>query len=969
MKKPSILFLFFVLIFFSSIGQTDEELGLHSEGGPWNFYPSKAYNPQLSNVLLIGNSVMNGYKNTIIAGLREQANVDYWLTPIHLKSKFLFDDLAKIVKYRKYDVIHFNIGLHGWPKGRIPEDDYVPLLEKYVKTIKDNCGNAKLIWASITPVMERDKPELNAEINPVIVKRNGLAKEVMNKYNIPVNDLYGLAENRLDLSKGDRFHWEPAGYKLMGEQCIKLILSELKQNSNLPVLPDYNVIWRTPSLNSMGSMPAGNGDIGINLWVEKDGDLLFYLSKTDSWSENGRLLKIGKVRLSISPNPFNSGNSFVQKLILEEGVIQITAGNKENRVTINTWVDADHPVVEMDVISNTPVSATVSTEPWRTKRRQIISDAELHSAYGINGKDGPGGFVEKDTILPDYNDGVIWLHRNMRSIWKENLELQGLEKYTKNNKDPLLYRTFGGLIRSRQLKKTAPDQLKTPQSIKQFSVSLYALTSQTKTQKEWISKINQDADKIESFSRQERYDNHKKWWHSFWNRSYIHITTKNEFKKDSVFNVTRNYALQRYINACGGRGNSPIKFNGSIFTVDTKNLNGKFKDFDADYRRWGGPYWWQNTRLPYWSMLESGDFDLMQPLFKMYRKALPIRELATQTYYHHKGAFFPETMYFWGTYTDVNYGRNRSELPLGMTENRYIRYYWQSGLELSLMMLDYYSFTRNGTFLKETLLPVVSEVITFFDQHWGRDKKGKILFDPAMALETYRNAVNPLPEIVGINKVCSELLKLPATEVSKSQRKQWERLISELPEIPMKTVNGQTVLAPAEKYSGKQNVENPELYAIFPYRTFGVGKDSLEIALHSFANRAIKVTGGWQQNAIKAACLGLTGEAAKLTSINFNTWNKAYRFPTNWGPNYDWTPDQDHGSVAMIALQRMLVQYDNDKIYLLPAWPKSWDVKFKLHAPQNTVLEGVVKNGKLESLDVSPEERKKNIIISEPFVK
>ena len=34
--------------------------------------------------------------------------------------------------------------------------------------------------------------------------------------------------------------------------------------------------------------------------------------------------------------------------------------------------------------------------------------------------------------------------------------------------------------------------------------------------------------------------------------------------------VTQAYMLQRWITACGGRGNYPIKFNGSIFTVEPK---------------------------------------------------------------------------------------------------------------------------------------------------------------------------------------------------------------------------------------------------------------------------------------------------------------------------------------------------------------------------------------------------------------
>lgn len=760
-------------------------------------------------------------------------------------------------------------------------------------------------------------------------------------------------------AKLDRFHLKPEGYLMMENQSNAFITRALNNSSKIPTLSDYNVVWNSPSENSLGSMPSGNGDIGINLWVEENGDLLFYLSKTDAWSENARLLKLGKVRLSLSPNPFKTKMPFTQELVLKDGLIHIEGGDKENQVSIDVWVDANHPVVELDVKSEIQISAKVSIEPWRTERRQLSDKNEIHSAYGVNG--GPDVFVEKDSILEDIDNGIIWMHRNNRSIWKDNLKLQGLEKFADQTNDPLLNRTFGGFIRSKELVKAGIGELKTANSLNQFSISIYGLTAQTKTVNDWTKQLNELAHTIELSSKEKRLTDHKKWWDSFWKRSYIHVSSDDE--KEQVFNVAKGYALQRYMNACSGRGNSPIKFNGSIFTVDTENLDDRYGGFDADYRQWGGPYWWQNTRLPYWSMLEAGDFDLMLPLFKMYRDALSIRREATKLYYQHEGAFFPETMYFWGTYTDSNYGRDRSELPLGTTENRFIRLYWQSGLEISLMMLDYYAFTKDETFLKETLLPVVTEIINFYDQHWGRDDKGKILFDPAMALETYREAVNPTPEIVGINKVCTELLQLPKTEVSKTQRKQYKRLRNELPEIPTREVDGELLLAPAFTYSGKQNIENPELYAIFPYRRFGVGKENLEIARRSFIKREARENRGWQQHSIKAAYLGLTEEAADLMSQNFNASTTFYRFPTMWGPNYDWTPDQDHGTVAMTALQRMLVQYDGEAIYLLPAWPKNWDVEFKLYAPSNTIIEGEVRNGKIISLEVSPSSRMKDVEI------
>ncbi len=73
-----------------------------------------------------------------------------------------------------------------------------------------------------------------------------------------------------------------------------------------------NVIWDSPSSDSSGSMPLGNGDIGLNLWLEHGGDLLFYISKTDAWSEIARLQKLGRVRVRLTPNPFVPGRPLFQ---------------------------------------------------------------------------------------------------------------------------------------------------------------------------------------------------------------------------------------------------------------------------------------------------------------------------------------------------------------------------------------------------------------------------------------------------------------------------------------------------------------------------------------------------------------------------------------------------------------------------------------------------------------------------------
>ena len=124
-------------------------------------------------------------------------------------------------------------------------------------------------------------------------------------------------------------------------------------------LDEYNVVWETPSRGPSGSMPVGNGDIGLNVWVEEGGDLLFYIAKTDAWSENIRLLKLGRVRVKLSPNPFGKALPFRQALRLRQGEIEIQAGRGESETMLRIWVR----FAPLRLIRAFPVA------PWRENAR------------------------------------------------------------------------------------------------------------------------------------------------------------------------------------------------------------------------------------------------------------------------------------------------------------------------------------------------------------------------------------------------------------------------------------------------------------------------------------------------------------------------------------------------------------------------------------------------------------------------
>lgn len=120
------------------------------------------------------------------------------------------------------------------------------------------------------------------------------------------------------------------------------------------------------------------------------------------------------------------------------------------------------------------------------------------------------------------------------------------------------------------------------------------------------------------------------------------------------------------------------------------------------------------------------------------------------------------------------------------------------------------------------MLPLARAILTFYREHYPRrDEDGKMLFEPGQAIETWQIAANPMPEVAGLHWVTGNLLCLPG--ITDTDRKAWTELRDLLPPLPTRTEAGKQFLLPARRYDARKNNEIPELYAVFPYRHFGVG--------------------------------------------------------------------------------------------------------------------------------------------------
>ncbi len=732
----------------------------------------------------------------------------------------------------------------------------------------------------------------------------------------------------------------------------------------------YNVVWDSPGRDHHGSMPAGNGDIGINLWVEQNGDICFYIGKTDSWGDNGRLLKVGKIRVTSEPALLFTDAVFRQELDLETGTIQIsshgTYGGQQADIHFSIWVDANHPVIHISQNSSVPVKLRATAELWRTAPSPL---PEIGTSDLLEDRSKPGSMhepviVEPDSVIRSSGNYIGWYHHNKKSAgFDVTNALQGLSEYYQE--DPILHRTFGAIVSGPDAVRVNDTTLRTnPAKTGRLNVCVSTLHPADPGQ--WLAATEELMTQTDAIPFEQLYREHKQWWNRFWDRSWIYATSLSDTTastgKGDAFVVSRAYALQRFIDASAGRGHYPIKFNGSIFTVPYPDKPG-----NADYRRWGPGYWWQNTRLPYLSMCAAGDYDLMQPFFNMYAgEVFKLNRYRTKKYFGFEGAYFPECIYFWGSVFTSTYGWTPYEVRTDkLQQSGYHKWEWVSGPELVFMMLDYYDYTGDRDFLEQKIIPVASEVIRFFDNFYKTGDDGKLVMHPSQAVETWWDCTNPMPELAGLYGITRRLLALPEDLTTDQERQFWTTFFTKLPAIPLRETPSGKALAPASRFEDKRNVENPELYALFPFRLYGVGNPDMELAMNALEHRWDKGDFGWRQDDIFMAYLGLAEQARDNLVNRSKNFDKNARFPAFWGPNYDWTPDQDHGGVLMKTFQSMLMQADpySRKIYLLPAWPGTWDADFKLHAPYQTIIEGKVRNGTIEKLHVTPASRRKDIIM------
>ncbi|HML74142.1 MAG TPA: DUF5703 domain-containing protein [Anaerohalosphaeraceae bacterium] len=735
----------------------------------------------------------------------------------------------------------------------------------------------------------------------------------------------------------------------------------------------YDVVWDTPSRDSLDSMPlSGRLGGGANVWVQ-DGSIWLYLAHSGAFDEHGRLLKLGCVRLT--PKDLNLGGAgFSQSLEPDTGTITIVQGD----FRANLWFAGETLVFEAQSATAHPLEVAYGT--WREKTKDGIRNDMMGAKTTFR---GDHIMASADSFLAFHRnaDYAIDLPGKARS---QGISPESLPDVTARRVSGLAIAIEGGLTGQ---PSEAPVRWQfwdgkawagTTEVRKQHVITMRLAAAVDADSGKWLAEAKA---MLNLEKRKAARADELKRWGEFWSRSHI-IINPGKGESDPGFLIGRNYQLFRYMLACNRDGELPLLFNGGIFTTDNNgrikgNNNDELPTFEGepvtpDFRRWMGCYFMsQNQRWLGWPTVASGDSDLLSPTTRFYRDRAKVAADRAQKQ-GADGMVYTEPLDIWGLCPV-------GPRPDGLCGAAHLTYHFSMGLENAWMNLQANSST--GYPIDQDLEWMIGTVY-FYDSFYRSETKkrtdkelgddGKLLLYPINGLEYASGATNSIDAVCGLRRVTEGLLRL--SELPQASRIRLEKIQATLPEIPTGTRQGRQSLLPARSMEGEYNKWEPiEMYAYWPYRLAGITRpDTLQLARDTWetipADRArlCKQDYSWMANVANMAALAWPQKAKERAIYKMaNTAAPQARFPAFFGPGHDWLPDHNWGGAGMTGIQEMILAPEpgpNGKLHLFAGWPEEWDVDFKLHAPGQTVVEGQLQGGKLKSLKVTPESRTKDIV-------
>ena len=384
-------------------------------------------------------------------------------------------------------------------------------------------------------------------------------------------------------------------------QNLKLIHVDYQK-----LISNADLIYDKPATRSEAGQPIGNGKMGSLIWTTPQ-SLRFQINRVDIFGNNSESNNFyqrntdycggaGFVDVDFqSDGDIFTDKKFRQHLSCYDGTV--TTEGENVKTTTFVWSDLDVMAIRIeDSRSNqTPVVANLRALRHPITRRGdhfAISRVQvMGNKVVLTQEFTEGDYFNKSAVvisMPD-NDSRSWIANDSE-----------VKLSSGTNK-----REFTIMVSSAAT--FDPD----------FDV---------------VNKAIQQLENAESKGYDGVLESSKEWWHSYWEKSFIQLNSK-----DGVADfVEKYYTYYLYLMGSTSRGDYPVKFNGMLWPTE------------GDRRQWGGFYWGANQSCLYDALFIANRTELMDPMFNMYSKMRESCEVAASQIWGSKGIYIPETVGFDG---------------------------------------------------------------------------------------------------------------------------------------------------------------------------------------------------------------------------------------------------------------------------------------------------------------------------------
>jgi alpha-L-fucosidase 2 len=881
----------------------------------WAFTPD----PNLPNVLLLGDSISIGYTGAVRERLAGRANVFRPTLADGTAPENCEGTTAGLVRIdawlrgRKWEVIHFNWGLHDLKHVQVagtglnsanPSDPVQATVAEYSKNLQALVGKlratgARLVFATTTPVGPAAKNPFRAPDAPRTY--NAAALAIMKEYGIRVNDLFAYCAPQLDqLLNRDHVHFNAAGAKALAGEVARVIDEELGQRRARAPAPELNLKLAAPIRTWDEAVPLGNGTMGLLMWGEGS-TLRLSLDRGDLWDERP------------SPQHLAVKDRFTWKAMQE-----IVAGDRMaefNQVFDSNYDRNTSPTklpagrVEITLAGNAQLeqfelslaaAEAIARVTGGGEFRAFVDAADIHAPVALVRI--PGVPVSEVRMLP------------AQSVEKLNypparpFAAEGLRGFVQEAAEGFAYAVAAGW------RRTGEET--------QFAVTVATNREGQDPRAVAEARLNR--------ALQRGYDavrpGHAQWWKEFWNRSAVSVP-------DAA--IARHYHLVRYFyGAASRRGAPPIPLQG-VWTADAAALP-----------PWKGDYHHNlNTQMTYMAYQAAGHFEEGASFFDLLWNQLPVYRKFARDFYDAPGAALPgvaslagQALGGWGQY---------SLSPTNGAWNAHLFYlHWR--------------YTGDDAFLRDRAYPWCREIAVCL-QHLLRPRPDGILVLPlSSSPEIFNNSRRAfLTPNSNYDLMCLRMLFLALAEMADALKRSddsalWRRVSEQLGPWHRNDDGALKLSADTDLTESHRHLSN--LMALYPFNLITVagGEGDRRIIDASLRQWDRLGTGAWAGYSFSwmSALRARVGDAESALR-HLEIYTRAFTLRNGFHANGDQTgngysrvtnrPFTLEGNfLAVAAVHEMLLQSWSPRpgtgeprmIRVFPATPWRWhDAAFEdLHA-------------------------------------